>query len=82
MSYRNLHHVLFLSLALFALSLTGCSTGDTGATEVKAKPVEEQIKELQARTDMPEQAKNIAIQQLKNQSANAQAQAGNQAKGK
>lgn len=63
LSRKSSFHIFVASIGL--LSIVGCNNGDTGKRDVGVVPIEERIKAIEAREDMPPQAKAMAIQQLK-----------------
>jgi len=54
----------------------GCSDGDTGKTNVGKVPLEERVKAIQSREDMPASAKEMAISQLRAHEAASEQGAG------
>ena len=75
---RSKRSLGFLLAPLLALGLCGCPDGNSGKTGVTAVPLEERVKAIEAREDMPPQAKAMAIQQLKAGEAASQSRAGAQ----
>jgi predicted small lipoprotein YifL len=69
---RKVISLFVLVSAVFAL--TGCGQEDAGNTNQQPKPVADRIKEIEDNPNMPQQAKDAAI-------ANIKAQDGGQASG-
>jgi hypothetical protein len=66
---RRTHVFYVLAVVIGLLCSAGCNSGDTGASDVTPAPVEDRIKAIESRTDMPPQAKAMAIQQLRGREA-------------